>query len=344
MSTLSFDMPKKALFRALLPNGALDHYIENFDGVNMSYLKFQQRPGAPALSPTLLALSLLPENAPPAIPQMLPIVPYADPLAPTVFEIQTQATAASMNEKYRVSIETTRRREQQVTRTVRDAMTTVPAIKLHSSTALDTATLYELRYIHLANYLQLEENEKSQLSEDAKTKFNPFKSEEKELSLLQIVNKNLQEDNDIKLYAAANGITFYAHQQVENVTLKYNTFFKDAINNLYLTTANPTEAAVIVAITNAAKIMDRDANWRNIKDVTTTKQKVLLKADFKEYCWAHGPNTTHSPYKFANDPILNSRHECKASSKVPGFQIDATFANKKGGKTKRWATGDKLGP
>ena len=121
MSTLSFDMPKKAIFRLLLQNGAFDHYTENFDGVNMSYHKFQQRPGAPALSPTLLALSLLPENAPPAIPQMLPIVPYADPLAPTVFEIQTRATVASMNEKFRVSIENTRRREQQLTRNVRDA-------------------------------------------------------------------------------------------------------------------------------------------------------------------------------------------------------------------------------
>ena len=345
MSTISFDMSKQSLFRYLRDNGAFDQYIQNFDGHNMKYLTFQQRTGAAALSTALATQAALPENQPPAATVLLPPVVYADPANPTVFEITTQASVSSVNEKIRINNESTRRREQKLRKEVFDAMNSVDKIKFHSALDLHSANLFELRHIHLEAYMTLEEHEKGQLLLDAKNKFTPTQNKNKELSIMQLVNQSIQEDNDIKDHAHDNDIPFYPHQQVDNLLSKYKPFFDDAIKQLYLTTADPTVAQITTCITNAAKAMDREGTWRSKTTNTTTVKPIKKK--FEHYCWSHGPNNSHSPSQWFNNKALTNMM-CKAANKPPDHNDEATFLDTKGGKTSPYnykkIGGDHLGP
>lgn len=311
--------------KSLETNGIFQRYLSNIDGMNM------QAECAITGSTAMTPLALIPE---PTALTLVHTQEQAELFNTRLLKVRSvnMATTIQNNKLSKAKADVRMELCTAIEKCETIMCTVDPTINIHTLSSL------ELYQIVLA-YLVLDVHDINTLTKQVQFPFksNPTSTE----TLEEQIHIHERSVNNVYQFVATKASNFRDNEKIDHMKERYKATFAPAIALANAHHASPTTTQIMTFITNSAKSMDRDDTWRT---KVIAKPKDAPKEDFKEYCWAHGPNSSHSPYKFARDPTKYHRHECKASSKVPGFQVDATFAVKMGGKTKRWAPGDKLGP
>ena len=180
----------------------------------------------------------------------------------------------------------------------------------------------------------------------------------------QQFNVRMKQLKSILAYAVEYGI-YYRDPEITKAFLDaFGSQFKYSIQNCYHNTAIPTLDQLIMQVTQECAQRDtgvfifatpKASNLASVAPsvpitgtaaaaLTTTTPPPKVSKPWDDYCFAHGINKTHSPWKEMLDPVNNAHHRCKKESECPGFDRSATMQDKKGGKPGKWKFNDTLGP
>ena len=227
-------------------------------------------------------------------------------------------------------------------------------------------------YEELLNYIKPTTTDQNKLIADLNT---PFSFVEGNLNHAQQLNVRMRTNMNILDYAAFFNID-YRESEIRLAFLHaFGATFNYCIQACRFQNAEPTLQQLIQQCTNDStqrdsgewKFQSVRAAHRASADatVTTTTTNNIAAAippipptttaaaaatatvpalRELEYCFAHGPNLTHSPWKYVLDPRQNKKHRCRRESECPGFNPNATLQVQLGGKSDKWKFNGTLGP